>query len=266
MSKRKREQSSSSSSQPLSMNYKGVTENGNHYVTSIWIAGIQHYRGTFHSPLEAARAYDHAAIQAGHATTDLNFPEEAPPPPAFPSRPTDTTYNNNNNKSLQQLSSSSSSSSSLFSTRKPSTDQRALATASQLAQQRTHLNMQSFTSLRGTTESDPTTTTTTTSSNNNNTVPADTSTYIKSFQQQIPPSHLYSSSATHAPLTTYSVGYRGVYKSGEKFEAQISKKDNLFFYIYIFEVKARLNWFLILFLYFFETHTLYEPTFWFLTY
>ena len=137
MSKRKREQSSQ-------QQYNGVTENGNHYHTSIWIAGIQHYRGTFHSPIEAARAYDHAAIQAGYPTSELNFPEEAPPPPPPAS-----------NKALQQQS----------------------------------------------------------------------------------PLPYFSSSSTHAAPTPYTVGlsagYRGVYKSDEKFEAQISNtKDHVFFSSY----------------------------------
>ena len=58
--------------------YIGVKKLGKRYQASIRIDGKPQNIGTFDTPKEAAEAHNHAAIQAGHATFQMNFPEEVP--------------------------------------------------------------------------------------------------------------------------------------------------------------------------------------------
>ena len=58
--------------------YTGVYKSGKRFKAVITIDREGHYLGTFDTSREAAQAYDHAAIQAGHQASKLNFPELMP--------------------------------------------------------------------------------------------------------------------------------------------------------------------------------------------
>ena len=76
MPKRKRKNDGGSKKE---VKYKGVSKTkSGRYKAYINIGGKQHYPGTFDTPKEAAQAYDRAAIQAGRATSKLNFLDQVP--------------------------------------------------------------------------------------------------------------------------------------------------------------------------------------------
>ena len=58
--------------------YKGVYKSGKRFKAVITIDREGHYLGTFDTSREAAQAYDHAAIQAGHPISKLNFLDQVP--------------------------------------------------------------------------------------------------------------------------------------------------------------------------------------------
>ena len=60
--------------------YKGVqkTKSGKRFNAYIRIDGKQYYPGTFDTPMEAAKAYDLAALQAEYPTSKLNFLDQVP--------------------------------------------------------------------------------------------------------------------------------------------------------------------------------------------
>ena len=58
--------------------YKGVfrATNGKPFIVKVWVGGIDHYIGRFACPVEAARAYDAAAVRHFGSFAALNFPAE----------------------------------------------------------------------------------------------------------------------------------------------------------------------------------------------
>ena len=58
--------------------FRGVSKVGNRFQARIRIEGHRKTLGTFDTSKEAAQAYDHAAIQAGHPTSKLNFLDQVP--------------------------------------------------------------------------------------------------------------------------------------------------------------------------------------------
>jgi len=58
--------------------YKGVRKQGERFQARIRIDGKDQSLGWFDTAKEAARAYDHAAMQAGHPPTTLNFQDKVP--------------------------------------------------------------------------------------------------------------------------------------------------------------------------------------------
>ena len=58
--------------------YTGVYKSGKRFKAVITIDREGHYLGTFDTSREAAQAYDHAAIQAGHPISKLNFLDQVP--------------------------------------------------------------------------------------------------------------------------------------------------------------------------------------------
>ena len=58
--------------------YKGVQKKGERFQAKIYIDGKMHYCGTFDTAKKAARAYDRAAMQAGHPPTKLNYQDKVP--------------------------------------------------------------------------------------------------------------------------------------------------------------------------------------------
>ena len=79
MPKRKRKKEDGSMKK-VKLKYKGVqkTKSGKRFNAYIRIDGKQYYPGTFDTPMEAAKAYDLAAIQAGRPTSKLNFLDQVP--------------------------------------------------------------------------------------------------------------------------------------------------------------------------------------------
>ena len=59
--------------------YFGVYKRGfKKFKAQVLINNKMFYPGTFKTALEAAKAHDHARIQAGHPITKLNFPDQVP--------------------------------------------------------------------------------------------------------------------------------------------------------------------------------------------
>ena len=58
--------------------FRGVSKVGNRFQARIRIEGKRKTLGTFDTPKEAAEAYDYAAIQTGHPTSNLNFLDQVP--------------------------------------------------------------------------------------------------------------------------------------------------------------------------------------------
>jgi len=75
MPKRKRKNEDGSKSE---VKYKGVTKQGKKFRAYIHIDRKKQGLDTFDTAKGAAQAYDHAAIQAGHPTSKLNFLDQVP--------------------------------------------------------------------------------------------------------------------------------------------------------------------------------------------
>ena len=58
--------------------YRGVKKDGKRFQARIRIKGKGQYLGMFDTSKQAARAYDHAAIQAGRPAPKLNFQDKIP--------------------------------------------------------------------------------------------------------------------------------------------------------------------------------------------
>ena len=61
-----------------STGYRGVSKNGKKFQATIGINGKTKYIGTFATAIQAAHAYDQAAIKAGKKKSTLNFPDGLP--------------------------------------------------------------------------------------------------------------------------------------------------------------------------------------------
>jgi len=61
-----------------STGYKGVANNGKKFQAKIYISGKNTAIGTFDTAIQAALAYDQAAIKAGKKKSTLNFPDGLP--------------------------------------------------------------------------------------------------------------------------------------------------------------------------------------------
>ena len=78
-SKRERKREEQEARSKEGVKYKGVTNTkSGSFKANITIDGKTHHLGTFDTPKEAAEAYDRAAIEAGHPTSKLNFPDQVP--------------------------------------------------------------------------------------------------------------------------------------------------------------------------------------------
>ena len=58
--------------------YKGVSKRGERFRAKIYIDGKYQALGTFDTAKQAARAYDHAVMQAGRPPTKLNYQDKVP--------------------------------------------------------------------------------------------------------------------------------------------------------------------------------------------
>ena len=76
MPKRKRKRKEDGSKDDVK--FKGVTKSGRGFLAQIFVDYKRQYLGTFDTRMEAARAYDRAALQAGRSICKLNFQDKVP--------------------------------------------------------------------------------------------------------------------------------------------------------------------------------------------